>query len=229
MLRENSQRAKNTILVFWVLLGLIVVTIASTYMEYNLLSKMSRGDFTMDEAEANDRRQQIIAVIRLGVYIAAIIVFIMWFRRAYFNLREYFNLKEVNGMAAGAWFIPFMNLWVPFRMMKEIWNYTQAKSTEGDAQPKYESTVIVGWWWFFWITGNIIGNIVARRIFDKDAGVQEAMNLDMITIISDIFDVVALVLIIIIVKKVSVFEERMKQNIDIQNLAKDEPVQTYQE
>jgi Domain of unknown function (DUF4328) len=229
MLRENSQRAKNAILVFWVLLGITVATIISTYMEYNLLARMDRGDFTMNEAEANDTQQQIIAVIRLGVYIAAIIVFIMWFRRAYFNLREFFNLKEVNGMAAGVWFIPFMNLWVPFRMMKEIWNYTQAKSTEGDPDPKYESTVIVGWWWFFWITGNIIGRIVARKMFDSNAGIQESMNLDILSIVSDVFEIAALVLIVIIIKKVSEFEERMKQAIAIQNLAKDEPLQTYQE
>lgn len=229
MLRENSQRAKNAILVFWVLLGVSVVSVISTYMEYNLLEKISKGNFTMDEAETNDRRQLVISLVELGVYITGIVVFIMWFRRAYFNLQEYFNLKEVNGMAAGAWFIPFMNLWVPFRMMKEIWNYTQAKSTEGDAEPKYESTAILGWWWFFWIAGNIIGNIVARRIFDRNAGAEEVMASDILYIFSDVLHITALALIILIIKKVSVFEDRMKQNIAIQNLAKDEPIQTYQE
>lgn len=64
---------------------------------------------------------------RFILLIVLCVTCIMWFRRAYHNPYKigisYLSYSE--GWAAGAWFVPFMNLVRPFTIMKEIWNKTQ--------------------------------------------------------------------------------------------------------
>ena len=68
----------------------------------------------------NDLRVNIIFITETLVYIVSGIMFIRWFRRAYFNLHIVVNnLSFSEGWAAGYWFIPFANFNRPYRIMKK--------------------------------------------------------------------------------------------------------------
>src|SRR5687768_5404427 len=105
-LRPNADRAKNAILLIWVVTALEVISFVSGYMQYNLLvSVQNGGEISDSTATANDLREQIIGIVLLIATVASIITFIQWFRRAYFNLHMQMNgLTWSEGWAAGAWF-----------------------------------------------------------------------------------------------------------------------------
>jgi len=82
-LSDNTQRARNIIICLWCELGINLVSLISNYMELSLLQT---GGYSLEEAERNDLRQQIINITQFAVYITTAVFFILWFRRAYGNL-----------------------------------------------------------------------------------------------------------------------------------------------
>jgi hypothetical protein len=224
MLRDNSQRAKNLIIFFWILFGLTVVSIVSTYMEYLLLQKAVDGSVTIDEANSNDLRQRIVGIAGILVHILVIVYFIMWFRRAYYNLHAAgCYLRFTEGWAAGAWFVPFLNLVRPFQIMKEIWDKTQERAQQGAEVVTIQSSAILGFWWFLWIVTNIAANIYTRIILTGSEEIPELIAQDVTAMILDAVDLVNILLIITIIKKISGFEQRLQETIAIENIAADEP------
>ncbi len=86
---DNSKRAKTVMTIFWILTGLTVIGIVSGYFELEILKNAQQGEFISDEeANASDTRQMIIGILQTGLYIASIVVFLNWFRRAYGNLHR---------------------------------------------------------------------------------------------------------------------------------------------
>ncbi len=223
MLRDNSQRAKNAIVLFWILFGVTVIAIASTFMEYNLAKKALTSSITLDEANSNDLRQKIIKFLVLIVQILVIVYFIMWFRRAYFNLHSlgcYVRYSE--GWAAGAWFVPFLNLVRPYEIMKDIWDRTQERTQEGIEDKRIESPAIVGFWWFLWLATNIAGNIYAWTFISGEKTVQALISRNSTAMILDAANLVNLFVTITIIKKISGFEEKLKDVIAVEGIAAEE-------
>lgn len=86
MLKNNNQRAKNIITIFSILFVLNVIAIISDLLQYSMLNSIE--GFSLEEAESNDSRQRIISIITFGIYILCYIFFVLWFRRAYYNLHQ---------------------------------------------------------------------------------------------------------------------------------------------
>jgi hypothetical protein len=224
MLRDNSQRARTAIILFWVFFATTAISIGSTYLEYSLLQRALTQDISINEATANDTRQKLIGVVEILVHVVVIVYFIMWFRRAYYNLHSLgCYVRYTEGWAAGAWFVPFLNLVRPFQIMKEIWDRTQERAQEGTENPRIESSVILGFWWFLWIATNIAANIYTRLVFGGDHDVRDLIALDKTAIIISAIDLINVLLIITIIKKISGFEEKLKDVISIENIASGQP------
>ena len=164
-LRPNEQRAKNAILFIWIVLALGIVNLISSYMQYDLLQTVANGGFISDEvAEANDTRESMLGIIHLIAYVISGITFIMWFRRAYFNLHQKVNyLAHSEGWAAGSWFVPIVSLYRPYQIMKEIYVETKEIFTKKGLSEKVDySTSYLGWWWTLWIISAFVGQFVFR-------------------------------------------------------------------
>lgn len=224
MIKDNSQRAKNVITVFWVFFGLTIVSIGSSVLEHNLLLRAANGNIAIDEANSNDLRQRIVGIAQLMIHIVTIVYFIMWFRRAYFNLHALnFYLRYTEGWAAGAWFVPFMNLYAPFKIMKEIWDNTQIRAQQGSENTEIKPSTLLGVWWFLWIVTNIAGNIYSRMAFRGDQSISDLISLNTTSIVLDVVDLANVFVVITIIKQVHGFEEQLKQKLVIENIAS-EPV-----
>src|SRR5690554_1359559 len=111
-LRPNETRAKTAMILIWIVLGLDVISAISSYFQAKLLRIAAMGEFISQEmANANDVRESIIGIVYLIVYVISGVTFIMWFRRAYYNLHQRdSNLSYGEAWAAGSWFIPILNL-----------------------------------------------------------------------------------------------------------------------
>lgn len=210
VLPDNSQRAKNSLISFYVLGVIRIAFMISAFLQYLLLKRMQNGNYTQQEATTNDIRHQIIAYANIAVYIVCIVLFILWFRRAYNNLNLSFkaNTKYAEGWAAGAWFVPFINLVRPYFIMQEIWVKTQEATHN---LITHKNGKIIGWWWVIWIINNIGTNFINR--YFKETDVEELITSTSASIIFNFIELVALALLIIIIKNIMVFEKNLQASL----------------
>jgi len=178
-LKPNEQRAKNAILWIWIVLALEIVGLVSGYMQYSLLRIIADGGFVSEKvAEANDTRETVVGIIYFIAYLISFIAFIMWFRRAYFNLHQKVEkLQFSEGWAAGSWFVPIVNLYRPYHIMKEIYDETRRFFRKNGASEKVNySTTYLGWWWALWIISGVIGQTVLRLTFGGSDTIENLMS-----------------------------------------------------
>lgn len=163
-LKPNRQRAKNAITLIWIVLALEIVSLISGYLQYDLLQTPANGgEITMEAATANDNREKIVGAVYLIVLIISAVTFIQWFRRAYFNLHTRVNhLSHSDGWAAGSWFVPVINLYRPYQIMKELYQETKKLLlTKLNINEKLSTSSLV-WWWTLWIISIVMGQFLLR-------------------------------------------------------------------
>lgn len=84
------------------------------------------------ETVSDDPIGLVIGLIELGlgllsgvIYITTVVCFLIWLHRCYSNLGALGNpvhfLGYSSGWAVGYWFIPLVCLWVPYKVVKEVW------------------------------------------------------------------------------------------------------------
>ena len=151
--KPNDKRAKTAILLIYIVMVLDVLTLGSGFLQYQLLDGALTEGIDTDAASANDLREQVIGILYMIVYIVSVVTFIMWFRRAYYNLHQQVRpLLFSEGWAAGSWFVPILNLFRPYQIMKEL--YTETKQLLARTELSYSeqfSTRYLGILWTFWI------------------------------------------------------------------------------
>jgi len=164
-LKPNEDRAKFAIGLIWVVLILDILSLISGYLQYDLLQTFaSGGEISNETIESNDSREQIIGLFYLIAFIISAVTFILWFRRAYFNLHQKINyLSHSEGWAAGSWFVPFISLYRPYQIMKELYQETADLLKRNNIRVNSNfTTSLLGWWWGLWLLSNAIGQFVFR-------------------------------------------------------------------
>tara|TARA_B100000508_G_C11465200_1_gene281404 strand:+ start:1561 stop:2364 length:804 start_codon:yes stop_codon:yes gene_type:complete len=209
-IRPNKKRADLAQKIIWLVLILEIVSIVSSVMQYNLLLAIEEGMFVTDEAiNSNDIREQIISLVYSAVYIISSITFIMWFRRAYFNLalRSHTTLSE--GWAAGAWFVPIISWFRPYQIMKEIW--TKSSELIQRIEPAYKDNrniTILNIWWTLWIIVSVLGQYVFRTSW-KGETILDYKNSTIADIVSSTIGIPLAITAIMIIGTYSVKEEKL--------------------
>lgn len=200
-LKPNGQRAKNAMVILWILLGMEIISLISHYLQYDLLQRVANGAQVKSiEASANDVRELIVSIIYAITYIVFLVMFIQWFRRAYYNLQiKVPHLLFTDGWAAGSWFVPILNFYRPFQIMREIHTETIELFEQKGVSNAKISTSYLGWWWFLWITSGLIGRISSNISMDSES-IRELTNSTMVEMISN---VVSIPLILLFLKIVS--------------------------
>lgn len=208
-MKPNSQRAKNAII------GLYFATASAALV---LLSEIySIVVFSGSELVSSSSYEltlaitAIAAVVTMFAWIACAIVFIQWFRRAYFNLHKLIpssKLRYSEGWAAGAWFIPIFNLFGPYQIATDMFTKSEKLLVENklmDPKPRLHS--IAGWWWGLWVTQNILGNISTRL----EETIEFIIIGNFISIIGSLITIGAGYLAIQMIKNYSQMEDLLRQ------------------
>lgn len=206
-LRENSMRAR---IVTWIFR--IQLILSSTNLLFVIGLIATRDSDTLVGGEPIRPLIGLLLLVFSGistlVLIVGIVFFIMWMRRAYYNLHSIgtTGLRHSEGWAAGAWFVPILNWIWPYEIMKDIWHATQQMAYLRLNQPTgyiHEPGKLVGWWWGFFVTKNLLGYFVNMMQPDSTGTL---MALAMLVMPAELF---ALKISIDLVKKVSTFEKTL--------------------
>lgn len=207
-LRPNDQRAKTAIMLIWVVMCLEVISLGSSYMQYDFIQAAISGEnITMDEANANDTRERLVGIIYILAMIVSGITFIQWFRRAYYNLHQRVDhLNHGEGWAAGAWFVPFLNWFRPYQIMQELYEETVEFLGTYEYKDKVQlSTSILGVWWAAWVIKSILGQVVFRMGRNAEE-VSTILTVTVMSMVQHVLGIVAAFLVIRIIKEYSAVE-----------------------
>ncbi len=215
-LKNNEQRAKNAITLILIVMIVKAISIFSNYHQYRLLQSVSHGNkISIGAATNNDLIQQIISITYLIVFIISAITFIQWFRRAYFNLNiKVDSLENSDGWAAGCWFVPILSLFMPYLIMKELYDKTNSLLLKKFDTYIKRSTLFVGWWWTLWITVNIFGYVI---VFSTKFGTESITSSIVTTFLSIIGAFVFIPLAIITIKVIKDYSLIEKMIYEISN------------
>ncbi len=122
--------------------------------------------------EASDDRQAVAGLILVATLVAATLVFIMWFHRAYKNLSALgaTGLRYGTGWAIGAWFVPFLNLWRPKQIANDIWRASDPAAPPDQGIDWREKPVpgFLTAWWVVWVVSIYAWNVSTRFYFSGD-------------------------------------------------------------
>ncbi len=201
-LRPNEQRSKTAITLIWLILAIEGLSIAISIFQLIIYTMMDQGDFVSGKLFlAGNVTEGAIGLLYLSMYIVSAITFIRWFRRAYYNLGTLtHNLGYEDRWAAIAWFVPIMNLFVPYRIMNELYTKTD-KYLKQQADRPYPQlkTTYLPIWWTLWIIAGIAGNIIFRTSLQNET-MNEMIDGQIISIIGSLIGVPLAIVTIIVIK-----------------------------
>lgn len=115
------------------------------------------------EAPVLDTPTMIVGLVYIAffvLFLVSALLVAMWIYRAHANLfaAGLDNIEFTPGWSIGWFFVPFANLVMPFRAMRELWNASHGHTSflGGETAP----TVRI--WWGCFLTGNILSYIGTR-------------------------------------------------------------------
>jgi Domain of unknown function (DUF4328) len=157
--RDPRPLAKFITALVYVQILLAILNILSSLSQFGLLTAFRSHVYTDTAtitalAEENDARERLLGIAWLAFYIFTTVFVLKWIYRLNRNARSFgFRpLKTTPGWAVGWFFIPFLNLYKPYGVMKEIW----AASQVPEAGEK-KGAAVIGWWWALFLIANIAG------------------------------------------------------------------------
>ena len=196
----------------WGSLGISILSLLSDFMQMNLLSS---GNFSQAAAESSDSRQQIIGILYLVAVIITGIAFLKWIHRMNSNCHgfEAQGMEFTPGWSIGYYFIPFINLYKPYRAMKEIWKV----STNPTNWRNESGSGLLGCWWALWIISNVLGQASFRMSMRANtiSSLQESTT---VSILSGIIDIPSYIVAVSLISTIFTKQEKLvKKNVQQTN------------
>lgn len=210
--KPNLKRAKLAQLFIWAVMTVDIISIFSSYLQYNLLKLLQNNEEVTEQMlSSNDTREQIIGYLYIVIFIISAFTFIQWFRRAYYNLNIRVNCNHSDSWAAGSWFVPIISLFRPYQIMKEMWTKTSQLLKSKNPDYFETSTIMIGLWWTLWIVSNYIGKYVLKSAF-KSETIENFINSTMGNMAVSIIGIPLAIITIIMIKAYAVKEEKLSES-----------------
>lgn len=183
-MKPNHLRAKYAIVLIALVFILDLFSLLFDYLEYLLLTSNFNADSVV-EANNSDLRQFILSILQIIIFITSTVFFIMWFRRAYYNLHTKIDpLYHSEGWAAGSWFVPFINLYRPYQIMKELYTETvDFLEKKGKIITNKYFSFYIGFWWTLWIVSGVLGRIYFKQTI-KAQTIEELLESNKLSMIN---------------------------------------------
>lgn len=162
-IRSNEERSKLAKTMLYLVIGATALMLFTELWTMKLLIDIDSGTFyTLEDLSTYELVVQMVALLYLVALITCAVFFIMWFRRAYYNLHQIFKkgLKFSEGWAAGAWFVPIFNLFGPYQIATDLHEKTENILVENElTERKPMRHAIKGWWWALWIISGVFDRV----------------------------------------------------------------------
>jgi len=205
---------------------MLVASIGSDLMQNELLSRAKTGNASQSEAAADDVREKVIGGLYLLAVAVAGIAFLVWFRRAWRNLKSLGgrDLKYSTAWAVGGFFVPILNLYRPIQVMREVWHGSDPSNLERDLQPdgpqirnQLPTPAMIAWWWGLLDVSMLLGRTAIRIVLGDGSTIDQLHAANTLYILDSMVCIPAVVLAIRIVNRITRWQgERWSLIADLQ-------------
>ncbi|QTE00466.1 DUF4328 domain-containing protein [Streptomyces cyanogenus] len=191
------------------LLGLVIATdlfaCFADLLEMNVTGDLADGVTGADVLDRADRADALYGVsgISQGVaLVATAVVYLCWLWRIRVNAEVFDASRHTmkRGWTIGAWFCPVVNLWFPRRIVADSWDASAPWGSRSGHTP-------VNAWWTLWLVSLFVG----RFAFSSSRHAETADELHEAAgtmLFSDALDIVAAVLAVVVVVRLTRMQER---------------------
>ena len=155
----------------------------------------------------------LLALLEIIIYLTTVVFFGLWLYRAYENLRAFDPSRRLNyssGWAVGSFFVPFVNLVVPYRAVKEVWQKSGPPDEAFLSEPSPPTWFSI--WWLFWLLASFAGNISMRASFNENVSESTAT---MISIVASALFIVASVFAYLVVDAIDERQEETSVKVKL--------------
>ncbi len=210
---ENTlpKHKKNTEIALYLIVVLILFSFVETfgvllnYQKIDFLRKTLLEEFIpFQELSLHHKIQSYITSFKALLYISSIILFLIWFQKAYSNIIVQNQPNKKSNLAIWSWFIPVYNLFKPVQIMFEIWNQSTQKTITSSANVfQRNGKIIITTWWFLYLITNFFGRLfihIHANSTQKDLGIQRLQWMQFIDFIQ-LIEAILLMVIIINIQK----------------------------
>lgn len=210
---SGHSRAQWVTILLLIVILIDVLAVISDFSEIQLLSRVQAGlPISEAEAVANDSRQTMMGFIYFIAYIVTAIIFCFWIHRSHRNLPSLGvrDLKYSPAWAVGGFFVPILSLYRPYQVTKEIW-----KASDPNAGLDWQGASVsplIGWWWGIFIISNYIDRLAVKISLSAET-ISSIMSSSVMTLVTDIVDIPAAILAIMLVQAITQRQEKKSQRI----------------
>jgi hypothetical protein len=139
--------------------------------------------------------ETLVGVATLGVILGAAIAFLRWLHLAVRQaLALQIDVGVTAGWAVGYWFVPFVNLVRPYRIIRNLLN-----GLGGDA---LASSARVSLWWGVWIIGNMLSRFETKMTMSQGLEALPSVPLTALGIVASLLSLAGALLCIGIVRAI---------------------------
>jgi hypothetical protein len=167
----------------------------------------------------------VLALLDLLIYLVTVVVFLIWLYRAYDNLRGFDQWSRPTyspGFVVGSFFIPFANLFVPYRAVKELWQKSRGPNEALLSEPSPPASFPL--WWLFWLCASFAANISFRLTFTEKVPESTAT---IVTIFADALFIVSAFLFYVVIDSIDKRQEGASAKLNLVKLTAPPPPPTY--
>ncbi|MET7639387.1 protein kinase [Streptomyces sp. NPDC005438] len=151
----------------------------------------------------------VLRALILVAEVAVITSWVVWFRRLYINaevLGSGQQLRHSSAMAVGGWFIPVVAFFLPKQMANDIWNISlREPHLPWNVRP---SRALLNGWWTVWLGHAVINTCTIWANWTSEDDVHGAQGLLALQAMGDWLGVVAALLAVLVVVRLSGSQER---------------------
>jgi hypothetical protein len=206
-LRGRARTAKQALAL---VIAVDVISLLIGGSHYSLLDQAQTGGVTEVQLQRSDLRIAFVSIAQVLVFIAAAVLFVRWFYRAYSNLEPLgaTSLRSRRGWAIGIWFVPILNLWRPKQLADDIWRASDPRRPvhQGGGWREAKVPRLLGLWWAFYLLTWLAANYALRTQGDG-ADLGQEMTSTAAYVVADLASIVAALLAIKVVARLTERQE----------------------
>lgn len=171
---------------YYAILVLLVISVIQ-----HIMNICNYETFISHKANKDITFYSYAATAQLFLRILGFIIYLVWFYRAYEYFRQN-NLSDAtttSGMAIGYYFIPFVNIYKPFKTMEEVYTWNSLDSDE------VSDTAIVSIWWALWIINLFVVRIALN--------LSESIAHQYVLLFSDLFEIAIFIIELVLITRIT--------------------------
>lgn len=218
---RTQYQAVVALLAVNLIVGVLSIQSGLSLLQY--LQEIQAGALANDaRAEQIDARQALLGWVQLAVYLGCIVAFLLWFYRTHKNLISggLEDLRYTSTWTVLGFFIPVVNLIVPYKVVSEVWRGSlflsgTSRQTSWRAVP---SSLLVKCWWAVFVVSSVISNVAGRRMLRAE-GLEQLFRASRTMVVGDLAEIPSAILALVLVRRITLLQEGIRRRQGKRRLA----------